>query len=95
MDFEHHAVAKQHQVPCQNRQVLFMLGFTVANKVHPNPLPHRSLLRLGKAIPKTLTLLPVPLKRRIPEREELIDFVDPSDVDPRLSIRDVLSTKLS
>lgn len=43
MDFEPHAVANQHQVSGQNRQVLFMLGFMVANKIHTNippPIDH-------------------------------------------------------
>lgn len=53
MDFEPHAVANQHQVSGQNLQVLFMLGFMVANKIHTNiPPPHRSLLCLRKAIPR-------------------------------------------
>lgn len=72
MDFEPHAVANQHQVSGQNRQVLFMLGFMVANKIHTNfPPPHRSLLCLRKAIPRKRTLLPVPLKREFQNGKSL------------------------
>lgn len=91
MDFEPHAVANQHQVSGQNRQVLFMLGFMVANKIHTNIPPPSITSMPTKSYSQKTNPSSSSSQKGIPEWEELIAFVDLL----RLSLRDVLSTKLS